>query len=209
MSKINDKKHVISFFTTFLLSVFIAFCTFGCAEKEKPQNPTANEHTVFTGNYSRWLYFSFEKNDTITISDPKNSLDWDIAFHRWDVRTNGGLSGKGLGAAIKTATTDINAELSKPSDNQWKTDSLILTYVNPPVMNDSSGADQRKEVPGSKVLSGWVSVFMGQIPPTYTLTKEVFLVKSASGKVYRVQFKNYMNARAEKGYASFIYQAEK
>ena len=56
-------------------------------------------------SYTDWQYFSFEKGGLVEVSDYANDLSWDIAFHRGDVRLNGGKSGKGQGEAINTNKT--------------------------------------------------------------------------------------------------------
>ena len=47
--------------------------------------------------YNKWIYFSFETGNTLEINNPESSLDWDIAFKKNHIRTNGGLSGIGQG----------------------------------------------------------------------------------------------------------------
>src|SRR4051812_30139498 len=47
-----------------------------------------------------WVYFSFATGAVVkTPEKPGESLAWDIAFQRYNMKTNGGVSGKGQGAA--------------------------------------------------------------------------------------------------------------
>jgi len=58
-------------------------------------------------SYDDWIYFSFLLGTIIEVSEPENSLEWDIAFKRNHMKTNGGLSGIGDVCAIVD------------SDNTW------------------------------------------------------------------------------------------
>nr|WP_221410853.1 HmuY family protein [Ornithobacterium rhinotracheale] len=55
-------------------------------------------------SYDKWTYYSIEQGKEVAVENPKESLAWDIAFHRGDVKLNGGASGKGKGEAIKLKT---------------------------------------------------------------------------------------------------------
>ena len=68
-------------------------------------------------SYTEWSYFSFEKGDTIQVQDPENDLSWDIAFHRYDIKLNGGKSGSGKAAAYNTNSTDWNAITQAPKSS--------------------------------------------------------------------------------------------
>lgn len=172
-----------------------------CTEKKEPEDNTPKiVSEIDVTNYELWHYFSFEKgllgSYTENGFDYKNNLDWDLAFHRWDIRTNGGKSGKGLGGA---------KIMTYGGDSNFVSDELIKTYMKAPVMTTNSMADQRVDVPANTVLAGWLKVKMSSIPPTYELSEDPFLVRGAKGDVYIINFTNYMNSKAEKGYISFNY----
>lgn len=181
-----------------LAAFLIIFIAVSCSKENGGEDlPQTKQVSIKTSDYTTWTYFSFEKGVIGTYTeegfDYKNRLDWDLAFHRWDVRTNGGLSGKGSGGAAKS------------SDGTFTTDQLIKTYMNAPHMSEEVTGDQRVEVPANTELAQWMTVTMTSIPPTYKLADNVFLVKAANGKLAAVKFTNYMNDKAEKGYAVFEY----
>ena len=62
--------------------------------------------TIDASSYSNWVYFSVEQNSVISIDDPENSLEWDFAFQRKHIKTNGGLSGIGNGGAFVDSSID-------------------------------------------------------------------------------------------------------
>ncbi len=199
-------------FAVMVAAILINVSLISCSkEKEKPSVPDAKSLSIKTSDYKTWTYFSFEKGIIGTYGetefDYKNRLDWDLAFHRWDVRTNGGESGKGQGGAVLTAYGNLNTGTWSSHIPSYKfiTDTKIKTYMAPPNMNAEDGADQRKEVPGSTELAKWMTVTMSSIPPTYKVNEKAFVVKTASGKFAALRFTGYMNDKAEKGYASFEY----
>ena len=51
-----------------------------------------------------WIYYSLEKGKEVNVSEETHAenTDWDIAFNRYNVRTNSGASGKGKGGALLT-----------------------------------------------------------------------------------------------------------
>ncbi len=50
-----------------------------------------------------WVYFSLEKNAEVFPADPDNSIGWDIAFQRFRMKVNGGVSGS---AGVEVATLE-------------------------------------------------------------------------------------------------------
>lgn len=73
-------------------------------------------------------YFDFSTGTQVTPGDPSTSLDWDIAFSRFALFVNGGVSGSGSCAAFYAYTelaqdpTDIEAFMAQPEFAQTFTD---------------------------------------------------------------------------------------
>lgn len=204
------------YFSLMMAIVAISFIMVSCSkdDKEEATNSIKRSITIKTSDYTKWTYFSFEKGDTVAVpNDFKNDKTWYLAFHRWDVRSNGGESGIGAGGAYAVAYSikDITEESAlatwsiPASSASFTKDALIKTYMAVPNMYADSDADQRVEVPANTVLGSWMTVKMASIPPTYTVAGNAFVVKTASGKYAVVQFTNYMNDKAEKGYVTFEY----
>lgn len=112
-------------------------------------------------------------------------LDWDIAVHKYDIRTNGGL-------VKKLAKNDMNAVTSAdiPADNEMTGD--IESTVIADMSNMMSGYVGMSNVMLNSELCGWVTATpTGSMPPyTYSLNDNVFLVK-VGGKVWKMQFTAY------------------
>ena len=101
---------------------------------------TAKTIMINASNFHNWIYFSFETGSVVTIENPENSLDWDIAFNRNNIKTNGGLSGIGQGCGIVDDTQTWNCELfastnEVPDNMSCQTDEMIegtLDEEDPP-----------------------------------------------------------------------------
>ncbi len=63
-------------------------------------NYNIDEFYIDASSYDNWIYFSFELGEVVNVVDPYSSLEWDIAFRRNHMKTNGGISGPGYGCAI-------------------------------------------------------------------------------------------------------------
>lgn len=201
-------------FCKFAVAAAILSAGFISCSKEdsgKNEDPAKKSVVIDTRAYDKWTYFSFEKGIigtyTETEFDYKNNTEWDLAFHRWDVRTNGGESGKGRGGAAESTYGSLNTASWSvhPSQFRYITDTQIKTYMKAPDMNSESGMDQRVSVPANTELAKWMTVTMTTIPPSYTLSRKAYVVQTASGKTAVVLFTNYMNEKAEKGYVNFDY----
>ena len=97
--------------------VVLALAAVACDDDKKKTLPggetTEGERTrtFFSNDYaSGWKYFSFKKGNFIeTPAKPNESLDWDVAFTRYYVKTNSGTSGKGKGGCIDSEETGFDA----------------------------------------------------------------------------------------------------
>lgn len=191
---------------SYLLLVLISVLLLSCSKEELTIQPTKQASvSLDVRQYDKWIYFSFLNGIIETPVNPEESLVWDIAFHRWDVKTNGGIAGKGNGSAYMSELTslDKNLIITNMQESQFKSNVLIKTYMKTPDM--TQGPEQRVDVPANPELCKWMVVNMSTIPPGYNMSDKVFLVKSASGRLGAIKFKSYMNETAVKGYVTFEY----
>ena len=86
-------------------------------------------------SYNEWVYFSFEQSSIISIENPDNSLDWDLALKRKHMKTNSGLSGIGNGGAYVDSSQvwideweNIN---SLPNNLVLEVDTILYDFYNP------------------------------------------------------------------------------
>lgn len=156
--------------------------------------------------YTNWVYIdlSGRKATTVEIGDGQDSkipAEWDIAIHRYDIKTNGG-------AAIQTAYTsidDLKASGKLPDANdfvedEWTTDKIAIDMSGMMEGNIVYAEDYR-----NTALSGWLNVDTSTMPPIYTMSNQVYLIQLKDNTYAAIRFTNYTNARGVKGYIDFDY----
>lgn len=156
---------------------------------------------VDASTYDRWVYIDFRNKriDTTNILVGENEpVQWDFALHRYDVKTNNG-------SAVETAFSLL--EDVPPSDN------INLGEFSPDIsdsiMVDVSGMMDGiiKYVPSKKnpVLSRWMNVDTGTMPPIYTLSNKVYILQMSNGSRAALLFTNYMSPASVKGIITIHY----
>jgi hypothetical protein len=81
--------------------------------------PGVLQHTIDARSRKDWAFFNFSSGTT--VSTPQEHLDWDIAFRRTDILTNGGETNRdGLAGAIDMG--DIPLEQATPPADGYLSD---------------------------------------------------------------------------------------
>lgn len=160
----------------------------------------------------KWTYFSFEKGGVVEVLEPNNDLSWDIAFNRFNIRTNSGESGKGKSGVAKVQGIDFNAITKVPEGITYIVDIKETVPAGPRGTVDMvrnaviSGyvAPDGKAPADVSIVSGWAYyVGMGKME----LTNNVYIVKDASGNPYKIQLTSYTHSqKTTSGFISFQYK---
>ncbi len=179
-----------------------------CACSNDDDELSADEGSQKTVTLSRttsygddWIYFSLREGKEVEVSEEEHaeSLDWDIAFNRYNVRTNSGTSGCGQGGAYDTGYTDMSAVATVPADAVYTVDTMGEITAS----FTGSGVTYLESSLNS-VLAEAVS-FAGP-PPTYTFSYQVFIVKTADGQPVKLQLQSFYNDEGTSGYMTFAYE---
>ena len=147
-----------------------------------------------------WIYFSLSEGKIIEGINEANRHDntkWDLAFYRYNVRTNSGLSGIGNGGALDTKATDLSAVTTVPS-GKFTTDVMgeitsSMSSFPPPSIKTPLNAELSESIK-----------FQGP-PPTYTPNNHVYIVKTADGKYAKIQIRGFYNDEGKSGFVNFSY----
>lgn len=194
-------------------ALFIASCSDD--DGKKPSEPGHVKELESKG-FATWTYYSFEKGFETPIgvgsTDPKTGddakwakrSDWDIAFNRYNIRTNGGASGEGKGGVLVVEGVNFS-DLSKAPEKGYVVDVKKKVYIKMPPMGPQDMA-----MVGMSPVSSWVKIAM-KGPGVYntTINPTLFVLKTATGKYVKVYMKNYKNAKGKNGYLSFDYSYQK
>lgn len=206
-------------FRVVILCLGVALYTSSCSKDDDPKpEPSSVELEVKTvqnqdvSDYGKWYYFSFTTGKVVGegSANPqdgddaawKERTDWDIAFHRNNVRTNGGVSGNGQAEAMALESEDIEAVKEVP-EGAFVADvngEILPEFVMPPEYVESGLNSELNEF----------AKFEHETMAWSMAKTNVFIVKTADGKYAKLQFVNFLNDKDESGFLTFkyVYQAD-
>lgn len=180
----------------FLIVIGIAA---GC--KKEDTNPPIQAQTfeINATSSTVWKYFSFAANDTVTVTDPASSTEWDLAFQRYRIETNGGKSGNGSGSAANSyqkGQTGFDGLKIVPDTSTFVQDKSVsiavqqgyATYIVNPV------------------LYTWFSLEFATQGTQIVPADNIYIVRSATGKYAKVWIKSYYGASNQSGHVIIQYK---
>jgi len=168
-------------------------------------------------SYLDWHFFSFAEGAVIGACDAKDSVayeawskrtDWDLAFHRQNVKTNSGASGIGLGGLLKypQETFDFDAILEAPEEGYLtdQPDSVIYD-----MSQMAAGQIGYAHTGVAQALKGW-AVLTDMMNGVWTYVQSAFIVRTADGKYAKVYLKNFKSDIGASGTITmqYVYQAD-
>ncbi|MBQ8888689.1 MAG: HmuY family protein [Bacteroidaceae bacterium] len=162
-----------------------------------------NSGTIYIDatQYTRWIYINFHTHqiDSVEITDDMVEPEaWDLAVHRYDAKTN-------KGSVQETSFTSLDALVASgalPSGN-FVADEPSKVTVDMSGMMD--GVILYAESDVNPVLSAWLNVDTSTMPPIYTLSNKVYIVKLKDGTYAAVRLSNFMNDASVKGFMTIDY----
>jgi len=152
------------------------------------------EYTIDAHSYEEWTYFSFSSGSAIEVSDPANSLDWDLGFQRLKIRANCGTSGPGNGGVENMGVIDFDSLTEAPAEG-YAVDEVLTLFP---------GSPHEETVSINPEMTDWYNM-TGGMPPTITSKKEVFVVRTADGKYAKIQLLDYYDKEGHSGFVTFKY----
>ena len=198
-----------------LLLLCVTLGVVSCKKKEPEVKEKAETKSVTNkdvSDYGKWYYFSFAKGDFVGEGDVdpekgddaawKKRTDWDIAFHRQNVRTNSGTSGDGKGGVMMLETADFNTVKEVGANN------FTVDVDGEEIMKSAKMPPEKVKSSLNKEVDKWYAY--NHDTKVWSLTKKnVFIVKTADGKYAKVQFVNCLNDENKSGFISFKYAYQK
>ncbi|MGE0077969.1 MAG: HmuY family protein [Bacteroidales bacterium] len=186
---------------TFSVLVFAlgAMALLTSCDKDDSTSPEGKTITIDARSYSEWKYFSFDEDTIVPIDDFSTSMNWDIAFHRSDIRVNCGQAGLGQGGSYCVGKVDFKSVTEAPADGYSlnTTISILESYIMPPTY---------VTVPGDTLVSKWLTIVTSNTaPPTYVFNDNIYIIRTASGKYAKVWLKDYFDENSTGGYVQMMY----
>ena len=189
--------------------ILLLLCACDSIYDEREAEPLTDGHhfrNIDASRYTHWVYVNLQKGDTtsVSVSNDLPPEDWDIAFHRYDIKTRSGagmetpyLSLDELKQAVDEGT------FVRPAADDWVRDVEDSIVVDMSHMMD--GYLVYAPSHRNPALSHWVNVDMRSMPPLYTMSEQVYLVLLADSSCVAIRFTGFTNPNAygAKGYVSF------
>lgn len=154
-------------------------------------------------SYTRWTYINFHDlsiDSTEITKDMQEPIDWDIAIHRYDAKTNGG-------EVIETGFTgfDILKASGKRPEGTYVSDEWTTSKIAIDMLGMMEGNIIYAESYYNKELSKWLNVDISNMPPNYSMSNKVYILKLKDNTYAALRLRNFMNASRIKGYMTIEY----
>lgn len=214
---------------------FFSSCDKDKSEPTPVESKEVKTFTIDATAFDKFVYFNFETGKQVELTDEqsKTSTAWDIAFHRYDFRTNSGTaSSVGKGGAAITTSEDIKGTIAMPDAASFKVDEdkqIVVQYggaaaaqqgrpgvvygnlpVNPVLTSEVKAGVQMPTKDEDFVTKG--AIWSLGMPPAYYMNPKVFIIRTATGKYARLQVKAYKGTLSvngvndsKNGYVEFDY----
>jgi hypothetical protein len=190
-------------FRVLVFALATAACADDLAPPDSPsperQMPSPSVSTTATGegfeshvDASRsdaWVHFDFETKAAVSPEDPATSRRWDLAFQRFKVKANGGVSGT-AGVEVAIVPDTELAGISAAPASGWLVDQPDGPDMNP----DPDTVFNRGE-------DTWFSYD----PTSHLLSprKQLYVVKTAEDGYFAVQILKYYDQAGTAGFVLF------
>lgn len=180
---------------------------------------TKVEQATFSGtiyidatSYTKWTYIDFDTysiDTTLIAEDGSESGDvmegWDLAVHRYDTKTNGG-------SVLETEYTSLDEfrVSGRIPEGEYVEDIWTEDRITIDMSQMMSGVILYAPSWYNPELSKWLNVDTSTMPPVYTMSGRVYVLKTQDGKAVALQLNNYMNDSKVKGFMTidYIYPVE-
>lgn len=193
-----SNKHCI-----FILGIVLIMGLFSACDmlEDVYDDPTVEvqqgQYYIDATDYAQWVYINLHTptptitTSTINLDDLSESgapQDWDIAHHRYDVKTNG--------ASVMMTPYHSIDELEKaglPSAGEWTTDEESEQCITVDMSHMMEG--RLVYAPGHKstTIGKWVEVDTSNMPPNYTMHDNVMLLRLSDDTYGAIQLANFMS----------------
>jgi len=154
----------------------------------EPGSGGALTTTVDASNRDLWVYFSFSTEAEVSPEDAANSPDWDLAFQRFNIISNGGASGSGGAAVAILEGASFDDVSQAPADGY---------------LEDQPDSDDDDTVIDSAFAEGDGWYDYDSSDNTLSPKPIVYVVRAPSGAYYKLALLDYYDAAGSSAHPSF------
>ncbi|MCD8297299.1 MAG: HmuY family protein [Prevotella sp.] len=160
-------------------------------------------------DYTKWVYINLD-NGEVTTLDYKDSLnipeEWTFALHRYDCKTNGGSVMETTYTSLDDLQTAIHGGVfTEPEETEMVSDTRGQIIIDMSHMLDLYIIYDDDSL--NTEMTKWLDVNISYMPPIYTPSNKVYLLRLNDGRYVAVRFTGFSNPYYydTKGYISFDY----
>lgn len=166
-------------------------------------NETTRTGTIYidASDYTKWNYISLKDKKVVTaLYNEQQPENWDFAVHRYDAKTNGAS----VFESEYYDLTDISSA-SKFSGADFIADEWTTNKITIDMSQMMEGIIKYAEDFYNPCLSKWLNVDTSSMPPVYTLSEKVYILKLQDGTFAALKLSNFMNTSGIKGFMTIDY----
>lgn len=162
---------------------------------------------IDASSYTKWTYLNLDTRTIDTTYINKNGSEdgnvpsaWHIAVHRYDVKTNGG-------SVLQTEYSDPALLVSSGimPEGEFKEDILTTDKIAIDMSGMMDGNIIYAPSSYNEELSRWLNVDTSQMPPIYSMSGKVYLLRVSDGRHAAIILRDYMNDAKVKGFMTIDY----
>lgn len=189
-----------NFKLVFIALVSLVIVTASCS-KDDDVTPQSTDVILSrkTDYGNDWIYYSLSQGKEVDSTDHTTSLTWDIAFNRYNVRTNSGQSGSGQGGAYDAGAVDFSSVMEANESGYIVDDTIQIVEAF-----TGQGVDFMTST-GNDVFKDCIEMKHGSNGPAYEANDHVYVVKTANGKYAKVWIKGYYSQDGTSGFINMKY----
>ena len=152
-------------------------------------------------DYTEWHYIDLSGKLVTTVAvaaEPPTT--WDFAIHRYDAKTNGG-------AVYESGVNDFGSlpDLASIPQEAFVTDEWTTEQITVDMSQMMDGIIIYAEDYYNPCLSRWLNVDTSTMPPIYTMSGKVYILRLADGSYAALRLSNFMSDAAIKGFMTIDY----
>lgn len=142
-------------------------------------------------NGEAWIYVDLDTGSQVEPEDPENSLDWDMAFQRFNIKINGGIHGVGEVEVAPIETSDFDSVQEIP-DEGW-------------IVDEEDGPDDNSN-PDYAISS--IAQWYDYDIRFHTLSPRdlVYVIYSTDQEFSKIQIQDYYDDAGTSGFLSFLWK---
>jgi hypothetical protein len=170
---------------------------------------TADGHfeRVDASSYTGWTYIDFDTRTVTAVEEyvegntAQAPAEWHFAMHRFDCKTNGGEVLETPFHSLEELLVSGELPQGQFTPDEWTTDKVAYD-LSQMIQSNIIGYAESYYNP---VLSRWRSVDISGMPPTYTPSDRVYIIRFEDGRLAALRFTDFVGQSGAKGHNSFDY----